>query len=248
MTIHPAAARGFARSADAYERSRPAYPRSAIEWLRERLGLGPGKTVIDLAAGTGKLSRPLAATGAEVVAVEPLAEMRMAIGPHIRAVEGTAESIPVREAGADAVTVGQAFHWFAHGAALAEMHRVLRPGGMLALVWNRRRLEDPIHAAVEQILSPYHRDVPTHRSDAWRAAFDSTSLFGALEERTFANAQVLDADGLADRFASTSFIAALRDGERHAVLARIRALGAAGPVTLRYVAEVQVSARTPGRL
>ncbi|MBA2580302.1 MAG: SAM-dependent methyltransferase, partial [Thermoleophilaceae bacterium] len=101
MTIHPAAARGFARSADAYERSRPAYPRSAIEWLRERLGLGPGKTVIDLAAGTGKLSRPLAATGAEVVAVEPLAEMRMAIGPHIRAVEGTAESIPVREAGAD---------------------------------------------------------------------------------------------------------------------------------------------------
>jgi ubiquinone/menaquinone biosynthesis C-methylase UbiE len=140
--VHEAAARGFARSADAYDRARPDYPAPAIAWLRERLDLHPGRTVVDLAAGTGKLTRPLAATGATVVAIEPVAEMRARIGPAAeRALDGTAEAMPLPDGSADAVTVGQAFHWFDGPAALAEIHRVLRPAARLVIeIMHRDRL------------------------------------------------------------------------------------------------------------
>ena len=98
-----------------------------MEDLAERLRLGPGRTVVDLAAGTGKLTRELVRTGAEVIAVEPLAEMRAELPPEATALEGTAEAIPLGDGSADAVTVAQAFHWFDAEPALAEIHRVLRP-------------------------------------------------------------------------------------------------------------------------
>jgi ubiquinone/menaquinone biosynthesis C-methylase UbiE len=244
--VHAAAARGFSRSADAYDRARPDYPAAAVAWLAERLGLRPGRTVVDLAAGTGKLTRPLAATGAEVVAIEPVAEMRARIGDAAAgSLDGTAEAIPLADASADAVTVAQAFHWFDGPAALAEIHRVLRPGGALALVWNRRPLEDPAHAAIERIIAPHRGDAPAHRSGAWRAAFDATTLFGPLEERTFAHSRPHDADALADRVGSTSFVAALDDGPQADVIAAVRALAAEGPVELPYVCEVLVCDRRP---
>jgi ubiquinone/menaquinone biosynthesis C-methylase UbiE len=244
--VHDAAARGFARSADAYDRARPDYPPAAIDWLAARIGLGPGRTVVDLAAGTGKLTRPLAATGAEVVAIEPVAEMRARIGgAAARALDGTAEAIPLPDASADAVTVGQAFHWFDGPVALAEIHRVLRPGGALALVWNRRPLDHPVHAAIERIVAPFRGDAPAHRSGAWRAAFDTTALFGPLEERTFEHSRPHDADALADRVGSTSFVAALDDGPQADVLAAVRALADEGPVDLPYVCEVLVCDRRP---
>jgi SAM-dependent methyltransferase len=245
MGVHATAAEGFARSAEAYERGRPGYPREAIAWLGRRLGLGPGRTVLDVAAGTGKLSRPLARTGAEVLAVEPVAEMRSLIGSGVSALDGTAEALPLPDASVNAITVGQAFHWFDGDTALAELHRVLRPGGALALVWNRRRLEDPIHAAIDRILAPYRGDVPSHRSPGWRKCFERTELFGPFEERGFENAQVLEGDGLVDRIGSTSFVAALPAAERAGVLSEVRALAGAGPVTLRYVTEVQVCGRRP---
>ena len=238
------AIRGFRRSADAYDRARPEYPPAAVEWLAERLGLRPGRTVVDLAAGTGKLTRPLAATGAEVVAVEPVAEMRERIGPAAaRVLDGTAEAIPLEDASADAVTVGQAFHWFDGAAALAEIHRVLRPGGALALVWNSRPLENPVHAAIERIVAPHRGDAPAHASGAWRAAFEHTSLFGPLEERRFEHSRPHDADALADRVGSTSFVAALDDGPQADVIAAVRALAAEGPVDLPYVCEAFVCDR-----
>jgi SAM-dependent methyltransferase len=244
--VHDAAARGFARSAGAYDRARPEYPPEAVGWLAERLRLGAGRTVVDLAAGTGKLTRPLAATGAAVIAVEPVAEMRARIGPAAaRALEGTAEAMPLPDASADAVTVGQAFHWFDGPAALAEIHRVLRPGGALALVWNRRPLDDPVHAAIERIVAPHRGDAPAQTSGSWRAAFDATTLFGALEERTFEHARRHDADALADRVGSTSFVAALDDGPQADVIAAVRALAADGPVDLPYVCEVFVCDRCP---
>jgi len=244
--VHDAAARGFSRSADAYDRARPDYPPAAVAWLAERLGLRPGRTVVDLAAGTGKLTRPLAATGAEVVAIEPVAEMRARIGDAAaRSLDGTAEAVPLPDASADAVTVAQAFHWFDGPAALAEIHRVLRPGGALALVWNRRPLENPVHAAIERIVAPYRGDAPAHRSGAWRAAFDATTLFGPLEERTFAHSRPHDADALADRVGSTSFVAALDDGPHAEVIAAVRALAAEGAVDVPYVCEVLVCDRRP---
>ncbi|TMM16368.1 MAG: endonuclease III, partial [Actinobacteria bacterium] len=151
--------RGFGLAADAYERGRPDYPADALAFLVERLDLRPGRTVADLAAGTGKLTRLLAPTGADVIAVEPIAEMRAKI-EGARVLDGAAEAIPLADASVDAVTVAQAFHWFRAGEALVEIHRVLRPGGGLALVWNVRDERDPIHAAVSEILAPLERDTP----------------------------------------------------------------------------------------
>lgn len=240
--IHGAAAVGFARSADAYERGRPGYPVAAIERLLERLP--PTPLVLDLAAGTGKLTRPLLAAGARVTAVEPVAEMRAALPAG--ALDGTAEAIPLGDGSVDAVTVGQAFHWFDGDAALAEIARVLRPGGLLALFWNRRVESDPVNEAIESLVAPHRGDVPTHRSNAWRAAFERTTQFGPLEELELEHAQVQDADGLEARVASISFIASLEAGERAGVLERVRALAADGPVRVPYRTELQLAVRRPG--
>jgi SAM-dependent methyltransferase len=242
--IHRAAAEGFARSADAYERGRPGYPPAAVEHVMARLPAEPA--VLDLAAGTGKLTRPLAAAGARVVAVEPIAEMRAALPADVRALAGTAEAIPLADAAVDAVTVGQAFHWFDGDAALAEIARVLRPGGVLALFWNRREESDPVNAAIEALVAPYRGDVPTHRGGAWRAAFERTPLFGPLEEREFRSEQELDADGLEARVGSISFIAALEPAERADVVRRARELAAGGPVRVPYRTEVQLAISRAG--
>jgi ubiquinone/menaquinone biosynthesis C-methylase UbiE len=235
--VHPSAATGFARSVDAYERARPEYPPEAIAWLADELDLRPGRTVVDLAAGSGKLTRPLAALGCEVIAIEPVAEMRAAIGPTARALDGTAEAIPLPDGSADAVTVGQAFHWFEGPAALAEIERVLRPGGVLALVWNRRPVESSaLHAAISEIIAPYRGDAPSHGSGAWRDAFAGREL----TERHFEFSQRLDADGLADRVGSTSFVAALDAAEREPLLERVRALAPNGPVDVPYECEVHL--------
>jgi len=238
--IHPVAATGFARSAGAYERGRPDYPDAAVDRLVAAL---PGTQVVDLAAGTGKLTRALVARGCDVVAVEPVAEMRAAIAPPARAIDGRAEAIGLPDASADAVTVAQAFHWFDGPRALAEIHRVLRPGGVLALIWNRRPLEDEIHARIESLLAPHRGTVPAHRDERWRSELAGDPHFGALREETFANEQVLDADGLADRVGSISFVAALGDDDRAALLEAVRALAGTGVVTLRYVVELRLATR-----
>jgi SAM-dependent methyltransferase len=237
--IHDAAAVGFARGAEAYELGRPGYPAEALEALR----LSPDLTVLDLAAGTGKLTRPLAASGARVIAVEPVAEMRAALPPSVEALDGTAESIPLGDGSVDLVTVAQAFHWFDGDAALAEIHRVLRPGGRLALLWNRRVEDAPANLAFDAVVEPFRRGTPTHRGEGWRAAFERTALFGPLEEHVFATEQVFDADGLEARVASISFIAALPEAERAGVLAAARELAEEGPVQVPYRTEVLVSER-----
>jgi SAM-dependent methyltransferase len=234
---------GYACSAASYERGRPGYPPAAIDFLAARLRLGPGRVVVDLAAGTGKLTRPLLASGAEVVAVEPVAEMRAELPEGARAMNGTAEEMPLNTASADAVVVAQAFHWFDGPAALAEIHRVLRPGGSLALVWNRRRMDDPLNQAIEELLAPYRGHMSTLHTGAWDVAFESTKLFGPLEERVFANPQYLDADGLADRIASVNFVAKLDEQERTKVVRAARALAGAGGVTIPQDTEVLVSER-----
>lgn len=174
--VHESAAVGFARSADAYERARPEYPDGAMAWLAGRLGLRRGVTVLDLAAGTGKLTRRLLETGATVVAVEPVAEMRAGLSADATVLDGVAEAIPLGDATADAVTVGQAFHWFDGDRALREIHRVLRPRGNLALVWNRRELDDPVQAAIQALLAPYRYGTPAHASDAWRGCLPAHAV------------------------------------------------------------------------
>jgi SAM-dependent methyltransferase len=247
--IHPAAADGFSRSADAYERGRPSYPAEALELFVDRLRPGAADalaaaprraTVLDLAAGTGALTRPLLEAGLNVVAVEPVAEMRAALPAAARALEGTAEAIPLGRSEVDAVVVGQAFHWFDGEAALADIHRVLRPDGLLALFWNRRVEDDPVNRAIDELVDPHRGAVPTHRWDAWRAAFDRTTLFVPLSEDEFPNEQRLDADGMEARIGSISFIAALDDAERKRVLEQARAIAGEGTVTVPHRTEVQM--------
>ena len=237
--VHETAARGFAESAEAYELGRPDYPPAALE----PLALAPGLEVLDLAAGTGKLTRRLVESGATVTAVEPVAEMRAALPDSVRTLDGTAEAIPVEDGSVDLVTVAQAFHWFDGDSALAEIHRVLRPGGRLALVWNRRVEDAPVNVAFDELVDPHRQGTPTHRGEAWRAAFERTTLFGRLAEHVFANEQVLDADGLAARVCSISFIACLPELERVRVLVRARELAHDGPVTVPYRTEVLVCER-----
>jgi SAM-dependent methyltransferase len=196
--------------------------------------------VLDLAAGTGALTRPLLEAGLEVVAVEPVAEMRAALPASARALEGTAEAIPLGSGEVDAVVVGQAFHWFDGDAALAEIHRVLRPDGLLALFWNRRVDEDPVNREIHELVEPYRAGTPTHCLDVWRAAFDRTSLFARLSEHELPNEQRLDAGGMEARVGSISFIAALDGPERRRVLERARAIAGEGTVTVPYRTEVQM--------
>jgi SAM-dependent methyltransferase len=248
MSVREEAARGFQRGADAYERGRPTYPPEVVTWLSQELELGPGRTVLDVAAGTGKLTRELVASGATVIAVEPVPAMRAVLErvvPEARALDGTAEALPIDDGALDAVTAASAFHWFDGPAAAAEFHRVLRAGGRVALLWNRRRLDQPIHRAVDEIIGQYRRRSPSHHRGEWRQPLESAGLFAPVAERLVAFEQVLDADRFVDRFSSISFVAALPDGQREHVLERLRAVaaGARQPIRLGYTAEVYVYER-----
>ena len=233
--LHPAT-RGFELAADAYERGRPDYPAAAIDWLTDRLDLRPGRTILDLAAGTGKLTRLLVPTGAEVIAVEPIEEMRAKI-EGARVLAGTAEAIPLGDASVDAVTVAQAFHWFKPDEALAEIHRVLRPGGGLALVWNVRDERDPIQAAASAIMRPLEEDVPRRHRRDWSGVIDAT------ETATFDHEQFVDEDAFVERFTSVSFVAAAPADQRAEIEAQLRALvhDAGGPIRLPYVTEIYLA-------
>ena len=246
--VDPVAAAGFASAADVYERARPSYPAEAVAWLVDRTEIGPGSTVLDVGAGTGKLTRLLLASGARVVAVEPIEEMR-ALVEDAEAVEGTAEELPFTDASADVVTVAQAFHWFDAERALAEIHRVLRPDGYLVLVWNSRDLDDPLQRAVEDLLGPLRASVPAQQESRWREAVTGSRLFEAPESREFTYAQQFTADDLCGRVASTSFVAAMPPVERDELLARVRGLvhGRPEPFRFPYKTEVHVVPRTRDR-
>jgi SAM-dependent methyltransferase len=204
--------------------------------------------VVDLAAGTGKLTRRLVPTGARVVAVEPLAEMREQLAraaPGAEVVDGTAEAMPLEAASVDGVTVGQAFHWFDPELASVEIARVLRPGGALALVWNIRDLSDPLQARVNELLRPVRRDTPSEHEQPWRAVLDSSPLFGPGEERSFPWVQAHTTEELVDRIASVSFVAKLEPGAREELLAQVRreVEGLPQPFDFRYRTDVLVFPR-----
>ena len=229
---------------------RPGYPDPAIARVVSALSLAPGRLVVDLAAGTGKLTRSLLAAGARVVAVEPLAEMReilavKAAGAEI--VDGRAEALPLDDASVDAVAVGQAFHWFDPERAVSELARVLRPGGAVALVWNVRDLGHPLQSRLQELIAPYRRRAPSEHEQPWRAVFAASSAFGPEERSSFPWVQSYTVDELADRFGSVSFIAALDEGERSALLDRVRALasGLEEPFDFPYHTDVYVYPRLP---
>jgi SAM-dependent methyltransferase len=248
LRVDPVAAAGFSAAADLYERARPSYPQEAIDWLVATTGMGAESTVVDLGAGTGKLTRLLLPSGARVVAVEPIAEMRAHIAG-AEVLDGTAEAIPLDDDSVDVVAVAQAFHWFDQDKALPEIHRVLRERGSLVIVWNMRDLDDPLQRAVEDLLAPIRRDVPGQALGAWRDPLGRSPLFGPAVVGTFDYEQRFTTDDLCDRVASTSFVATMSPIDREELLVRVRALAAdlPEPFPFRYISEVHVIPRSSDR-
>jgi SAM-dependent methyltransferase len=229
--LHPAASQGFAKEASAYGRGRPDYPAGIVDWLRGSLDLGPGKRVADVGAGTGKFTKLLAQTGAEVLAVEPVEPMRAAMADMagVRAVAGTAQAIPAGDQSLDAVVCAQAFHWFAGSDVLDEFARVLRPGGHLGLVWNvRDDSVDWVHRITE-LITPFEGDAPRFYKGDWRKPFPHPA-FTPLEETALPYEHVGPPDQVViDRFMSVSFIAALAEPAKSQVRSQLQELVATHP-------------------
>ncbi len=221
-------ARSFGAVADRYARARPGYPTAAVEWLLEA---APGREVVDLAAGTGKLTEAIVESGASVVAVEPDDEMRATLRaglPDVEALAGTAESIPLPDASADAVLVAQAFHWFEPGPACTEIARVLRPGGVLGLVWNLRDGSVPWVADLDRLLD-WPADVVARAGELSFEEIERHPAFTADGRRSFPNPVAFTPSRLVDWAASTSRVATRPEAEREALLTAVAELARTHP-------------------
>jgi SAM-dependent methyltransferase len=226
MAVHEVAEAGFGREAEMYERVRPSYPADAVGWLVENLGLGPGSTVLDLAAGTGKFTRLLVPFGATVLAAEPVEGMRrrfVAAVPGVAMVAAVAEALPIATRSLDAVTVAQAFHWFDADRAFGEFARVLRRRGRVGLIWNARDRSTDWVNEVWSIMDRVEKRAPwrdhEHGDDLAPRPRDG---FGPLHTETFRHEQSITPEGVVDRIASVSHVAVLPPAERQRVLDEVR--------------------------
>ena len=213
----------FGRSAEAYERGRPGYAEAALD----AAGLPPQAVVLDLAAGTGKLTRQLVPRFARVLAVEPLDEMRAVLErvvPGAEALAGRADEIPLPDGSVDGVFVAEAFHWFATDEVLHEIARVLRPGGTLTILFNQADgdFEPPLPEEFWETYRARAIQKPPEQtvgSGIWKAPLPGP--FGSLQEASFPNPVEFDREQLLAHVASWSMIAALPESERDDLLARL---------------------------
>lgn len=210
----------FGAEAAAYERGRPSYPPEAINWL-----LPDGaRDVLDLGAGTGKLTTRLVERGLDVTAVDPIPEMLELLSsslPETPALLGTAEDIPLPDDSVDAVLVAQAWHWFDEERAVKEITRVLRPGGTLGLVWNNR----------DERLG-WVKDLGTiigHEVDPWSQSVALPAPFTAVERRQVEWTSYLTPQALIDLVASRSYCITSPEQVRARTLDRVRELLATHP-------------------
>lgn len=198
----------FSDRADDYVRYRPDYPAAAIDWVLEGLGDLARIQVADIGAGTGISSRQIADRGPHVIAVEPNAGMRASAEPHPRVIahDGAAESTGLAGESVDLVLCAQAFHWFHQREAIVEFHRILRPGGRLALMWNQRSHQDPLTREYIEAIRAVNGEHPAETRMFDPAVVSGARLFTPTETATFEHGQSLDRDGLIGRAASASYV------------------------------------------
>lgn len=220
MTLHRAAAEGFSQGAEAYQRARPSYPSEVLDWLRDDLGLTEGRRVLEVGAGTGKFTRFLFQTEADIVALEPVAAMREQLKqalPRLKTVDGLAQQLPEPDSSLDAVVCAQSFHWFASREVLSEFRRVLKPGGRLGLVWNYRDFSVSWVAEIDRITRSYGGDAPRFHPDMVRTLFPAEG-YGPLREQTVTYTHAGPAETvIVERTMSASFLAALPETRKNEV-------------------------------
>jgi SAM-dependent methyltransferase len=225
-SLDPDLAAAFDRTAASYARARPGYPHAALDHVAGVLALSPGAKVLDLGAGTGKLTAQLVAAGYDVTAVEPLPAMRAELAaalPHVAVHGGSAEAIPLPDGVFDAITVGQSFHWFDPERAIPQMARVLRPGGGLALLWYERDDRVPWVAEMHRLIYWNERGPYDARTD-WAARIAGIGHFSPLAVEKFPYSQPMTRDLLEAATLSRSYIAKMEPAEREPILANVRAL------------------------
>jgi SAM-dependent methyltransferase len=238
-------ARSFDRAAEEYERARAGYPRALLDVLP----LGEGAEVLDLGAGTGKLTRLLTQRYRRVIAVEPLDGMRAILERVVPAAEsrkGSAEAIPLADASVDGVFAGQAFHWFANDVAIQEIARVLRPGGVLSLVWNEPDDErpSPLPEQYDAYLKELHGVSMAMFEGAppWQDVI-ARGPFGEVHESAVSHDHVLDRAGVLDNARSVSWIASRPDDERDAIMQRLDERLTDGPFAIPNRANIMWAVR-----
>jgi ubiquinone/menaquinone biosynthesis C-methylase UbiE len=213
---HPDWAHSFGGVAEAYERGRPSYPTEAVAWM---LG-DSAQVVLELGAGTGKLTRVIASLGHDVHATDPdpamLAILERQV-PGVRTAQASAEEIPLADASVDVVVAAQAFHWFDLDRALPEIARVLRPGGRICLVWNARNEKIPWVRRLGALIGTQEQ----LRDPAEALIF--SQLFGFVEDREFTHWQTIDRQSIRELVLSRSNVAVLGEQERAAKLAEVLA-------------------------
>jgi SAM-dependent methyltransferase len=218
----------FGAHADAYERARPAWPEEAARWLVPE----DAELVVELGAGTGKLTRAITALGGRVVAVEPDSRMLAVLrGLDLEGVEGSAEAVPFDDGVADAVVAGSSLHWFELDEALREIHRVLKPDGRFAFGWNHRDVRRPTIAAMSDVIyetRPSQQTAGWQRRD-WPAAITAGGLFRDVEHTLIEHVHELPRDALDDHLTSYSGLAALPEDERRRLYAEIAGILDADP-------------------
>ncbi|HET6849182.1 MAG TPA: methyltransferase domain-containing protein [Gaiellales bacterium] len=215
-------AEAFSGAADRYDRGRLAYLPEPIDWAWETLGLGADATVVDLAAGTGKLAVQLAGRAGRLIAVEPLDGMRRVLSrqaPEAEVIDGTAERMPLPDGAVDAVFVGEAFHWFDGDRALPEIHRVLRSRGGLVMIWNTGEWHDQpwseeVFDRIDREPKPDVRPENRPWTGLWRRFFEDTPLFDPLQMESFPHVVHTDVEGFVLMVSTWSFVAALPDEAR----------------------------------
>ncbi len=233
---------GFESGSDLYERARPGYPREVLNHLAGLEGIGPEDRVLDLAAGTGKLTRQLRTRWPQCLAGEPSPSMRDVFArsvPDVPLVAATAEAIPMASGSMGLVVAAQAFHWFDPDVALPDIARVLRPGGWLSLVWNERDESDPIVAELVRI-SKWDTSAPYPVGMDFGSVIDASHRFEAVERIKFPWHQHLDRDTFVDQVATRSYVQVLPRADQRALLGQVADFAATldEPIALPYVTDL----------
>jgi SAM-dependent methyltransferase len=232
--------------ADEYQRLRRDYPRAAIDWFVSKAGLAPGASVLDAGAGTGQASRPLLASGQRVIAMEPAPNLRTKLHvvlPEVSVLGGVAEAIPLRDRSLDAVVAAQTFQWFDGPRAVPEVHRVLKPGGALAIVWIDSDPGSSLHREMWEAAEEYPEEgsVIDQAQDRWRTSFDNTDVFGPFRSATFPFVRRLASVDVPRFLATSSDIAVLSPERRDLALRGVKGWAEKLPAEVEFPMVVEVN-------